>query len=186
MKKWLSVVLVACLCCGLLAGCDSKEKGSGNEEKTEVQAEDMEEDTKKSEAQVEEGDAKKSEGQVEEKEQENELTGNILLDTKPEVVDVLSGTNEFIGSRVLYKISKNDMQSVSQEQFAEFMDKRVLGISKTFNYLTIDFGDGTGFLCMPGIAVATYGEIDETGSIINQIGVVMPEESGLYSYNQTN
>lgn len=28
MKKWLSVVLVACLCCGLLAGCGSKAEGN--------------------------------------------------------------------------------------------------------------------------------------------------------------
>lgn len=126
-------------------------------------------------------------GEITDEEEHDELTGNILLDTEAEIIDLLSETDEFVGRRILYKLSKSDVQSVSKEQFVEFMDNRVLGISnEVFNYITIDFGDGTGLLCMPGIAVVTYGEIDGTGSIVNQIGVAMLEESGAYSYSQTN
>lgn len=116
-----------------------------------------------------------------------ELTGNILLDSESEIKDLLSGTGEFVGRCILYKLSKSDMQTVSQEQFAEFMNDRILQLSnEMFNYVTIDFGDGTGLLFMPGVAVVTYGEIDNTGSIINQIGIAMLEENGAYSYSQTN
>lgn len=116
-----------------------------------------------------------------------ELTGNILLDSESEIKDLLSETGEFVGRRILYKLSKRGVQAVSQEQFVEFMNDRVLQLNnEVFNYVTIDFGDGTGLLFMPGVAAATYGEIDETGSIINQIGVAMLEESGVYSYSQTN
>lgn len=128
----------------------------------------------------------KEDEEDEENEESEELTGNILLDTESEIEDVLSGTGEFIGNRILYSISKNDMQSVTAEQFVEFMDNRVLNISNAiFNYITIDFGDGTGLLFMPGTAVATYGEIDETDSIVKQIGVIMPDENGTYVYSET-
>ncbi len=42
MKRVLSILLAACLCCGLLAGCGEKEEGEV--EKTEFQTEDMEVD----------------------------------------------------------------------------------------------------------------------------------------------
>lgn len=42
MKKWLSVLLVMCLCCSMLVGCGGKEESEA--EKTEFQTEDMEED----------------------------------------------------------------------------------------------------------------------------------------------
>lgn len=116
-----------------------------------------------------------------------ELTGNILLDSESEIKDLLSETGEFVGRRILYRLSKSDMQAVSQEQFAEFMNDRILQLSnEVFNYVTIDFGDGTGLLFMPGVAVVTYGEIDNTGAIIYQIGVAILEENGLYNYSQTN
>lgn len=67
------------------------------------------------------------------------------------------------------------------------MNARILQLSnEMFNYVTIDFGDGTGLLFMPGVSVVTYGEIDTTGSIISQIGIAMLEETGAYSYRQTN
>ncbi len=126
-------------------------------------------------------------GEITDGEEHDELTGNILLDSEPEIKDLLSETDEFVGRRILYKLSKSDMQTVSQEQFTEFMNARILQLSnEMFNYVTIDFGDGTGLLFMPGVSVVTYGEIDTTGSIISQIGIAMLEETGAYSYRQTN
>lgn len=121
-----------------------------------------------------------------EKEDEKELTGNILFDTKFEICPVKSGTGDVIGTYLEYQISKSDLKNITQEQFADFMNERVLETMKGLvNYATVDFRDGTGLVFMPGVAVATYGELDNTGSVVKQIGIVMLEEDGTYSYSET-
>lgn len=114
-----------------------------------------------------------------------ELTGNLLLDTELKIASVTSGAGDVIGSRGEQSISKDELKTVSQEQFQEYMNKRVLDSYKSANlkWVTIMFGDGTGLHFMPGTAMATYGKVDGEGAIEEQIGVVAIQDDGTYSYN---
>ena len=76
---------------------------------------------------------------------------NPLLLSEFTVCDVLSGTGKKIGSRGAVSVNKSDLPDLSSPEFAaymtEFVDSRISG--NEYNYVTIFFDDGTGFI-FPG------------------------------------
>lgn len=94
-------------------------------------------------------------------------TDNPLLLSEFTVCDVLSGSGKNIGSRGVVSVKKADLPDLSSPEFAsymtEFVDSRVSGGG--YNYVTIFFDDGTGFIFTGGNDVlAVYCTPDFDGS----------------------
>lgn len=124
------------------------------------------------------------ENQTKEQIEEKELTGNILFDTDLQIDTVISG--EWVGHWGKIRISKEDVKQITENQFRNYMNEKILEAYKdtALDWICIVFGDGTGLNFIPGVAVATYGEIDNEGGITKQIGIVMPQEDGMYIYEE--
>lgn len=121
----------------------------------------------------------------EQKEDEyKELARNPLLDTEIELNDVKSETGEFLGRWVKMNLTKEQAKAITQEQFKEYMNQRVLDSyeSVKIKWACIIFEDGTGLHFIPGTAIANYGKIDSEGAIIEQLGIAMVKEDGTYRY----
>lgn len=94
-------------------------------------------------------------------------TDNPLLLSEFEICDVLSGSGKKIGSRGSVSVKKADLPDLSSPEFAaymtEFADSRVSG--GVYNYVTIFFDDGTGFIFTGGNDVlAVYCTPDLDGA----------------------
>lgn len=92
---------------------------------------------------------------------------NPLLSSEFTVCDVLSGTGKIIGSRGSVSVSKTDLPDLSSPEFAaymtEFVDNRISG--NKYNYVTIFFDDGTGFIFPGGNdTLCVYCRPDSDGS----------------------
>lgn len=95
-------------------------------------------------------------------------TENPLLRAEFVVSDVLSGTGKKIGERGSVSVKKTDLPDFSSSDFAaymtEFVDSRISGTD--FNYVTIFFDDGTGFIFAGGNdTFGTYCRPDFDGAI---------------------
>lgn len=93
---------------------------------------------------------------------------------------VNSGSGESIGRRAYIKISKETLKTVTNEQYADFVKKRVENSGN--NWVSIICDDGTG-ICFVGSMgyIADYGELDSEGAIVSGIGTIMLTENG-YKY----
>lgn len=92
---------------------------------------------------------------------------NPLLLSEFTVCDVLSGTGKKIGSRGAVFVNKSDLPDLSSPEFAaymtEFVDSRISG--NEYNYVTIFFDDGTGFIFPGGNdTLGVYCRPDSDGS----------------------
>ena len=92
---------------------------------------------------------------------------NPFLISAFEVCDVLSGTGKKIGSRGAVSVNKSDLPEFSSAEFAaymtEFVDNRISG--SEYNYVTIFFDDGTGFIFPGGNdTLGVYCRPDSDGS----------------------
>lgn len=92
---------------------------------------------------------------------------NPLLLSEFTVYDVLSGTGKKIGSRGAVSVNKYDLPDLSSPEFAaymtEFVDSRISG--NEYNYVTIFFDDGTGFIFPGGNdTLGVYCRPDSDGS----------------------
>lgn len=86
----------------------------------------------------------------------------------------------------LLSINKSDLKKITEEEFREFMDKRVA--DQLYNWITIICEDGTGILCSPSsIRSAAYGYVDFDGAITEGIGTIFREfEDDRYSYTDVS
>lgn len=108
---------------------------------------------------------------------EAELTGNIFLDA-----DDTSYSLEGGGISRVIKVSKEDALNASTDDYAEFLDRVVMGSGHNELYGLI-FDDGTGvtyYGCSPSNAV--YGKITYRGVSVEAYGYILPNEDGTYSY----
>ena len=92
---------------------------------------------------------------------------NPLLMSEFTVCDVLSGTGKKIGSRGAVSVNKSDLPDLSSPEFAaymtKFVDSRISG--NEYNYVTIFFDDGTGFIFPGGNdTLGVYCRPDSDGS----------------------
>lgn len=93
---------------------------------------------------------------------------NPLLRAEFTVSDVLSGTGKKIGERGSVSVKKSDLPEFSSPDFSaymtEFVDSRISG--SEYNYVTIFFDDGTGFIFTGGNdTLGTYCRPDFDGAL---------------------
>lgn len=82
----------------------------------------------------------------------------------PSTEQVLSGSGEVIGTRMVAEIGKAEAQTATQEEFCAWVDKYV---SSDYQYVTVDFGDGTGLVFTGGSKdLCEYGELDDAGRVV--------------------
>lgn len=110
---------------------------------------------------------------------EKPKTGNYLIDEgeRERGISVWNGTRtEIIGSRMEIKADKSKVKQMKASEFRTFVEFIDVYI-KAYNWVTIDFGDGTGIV-FPGnvTQVADYGTIDKDGSIIKSKGQIIPSQ----------
>ena len=159
MKKFIAIAAAGLLAVGMIAA-GSSTKAEVNTEKEALKAEAV---------RIKEADME---------------TGNILTDAEVYEVDVLNGLNEVIGVRGEIKVKKKAMEKVTNEQFKEFAENTVSG--QGYNWFTIFFEDDTG-ICFEGALsyCATYGEVDDEGTITDAYGTIMLGTDGEYIYMDT-
>lgn len=97
---------------------------------------------------------------------------NILIASTVQTSDVKSGAgNNKIGTRAYIEISKEDLKTVTAEEYTEFSETVVS--DSGYNWFSIICDDGTG-ICYAGciISIAEYGELDAEGCITNVTGYI--------------
>lgn len=107
-----------------------------------------------------------------------EETGNALLDAELQTDDVLSGSGDNIGTYAYINISKEDLESVTEEQFLNFANNVVDGSS--CDYISIICDDGTG-IEFPGsnTEYANYGNIDDTGVVTETLNTIIINDNAI-------
>lgn len=79
--------------------------------------------------------------------------------------DSLNATGNVIGKRAVMQMSKSDAKAMSAKEFSRLVDKETAAAdSDGADYLTIDFGDGTG-LVFPSCTAEFFfcGKLDSEG-----------------------
>ena len=109
---------------------------------------------------------------------------NILLDCKVKTADVMNGFGtDVIGQRAYIDILKSDLLTVSEEDYKEFVETVVK--DSGYNYVSITCEDGTGIVFPGSLSlIATYGELDKDGSILESKGDILLQEDGTYLYEE--
>lgn len=108
---------------------------------------------------------------------------NVLTGYDLTVKDVKSGSGEKIGEYAYIRITKAQLQSITEENYKEFVETVVK--DSGYNWVSIICDDGTG-ICFPGSMyyVGTYGKQDSDGSILEDYGSITLNENGGYTYEQ--
>ena len=89
---------------------------------------------------------------------------------------------EVIGQRAYIIIPKDDLKNVTENEFSEFVNSNIKG--KGYNWFTITCDDGMGINFAGDLSsFATYGKVDNEGSITEPIGYITLTENG-YIYEQ--
>lgn len=108
---------------------------------------------------------------------------NVLMDYDLTVKDVKTGSGDKIGEYAYIRITKAQLQAITEENYKEFVETVVKDSS--YNWVAILCDDGTG-ICFPGSMyyVGTYGKQDTDGSILEDYGAITLDENGGYTYEQ--
>ena len=106
---------------------------------------------------------------------------NPLIAAELQVADVNSGSGKKIGEYAYINVDLETMDTVTMDQYDQFCNEVVK--DSGYNWITIDFGDGSG-LCFQGgnQTAATYGTLDGEKCITEQKGNVMKTGDGIYEY----
>ncbi len=192
MKKKILTAMIAAAILAMLTACGSEPAntqandtvGSANTSQTQT----VEKDNTSS-ANDTAGSANTSQTQTVEKDNtgsandtvvEDVNSSNPLIAAKFVVRDVMNGTKtEKIGGQYAYvQIPKATLKKITEEQFAEFCQKRVT--DSGYNWVSIICGDGTGITFSGSLStMASYGEVDEEGAIVNSYGdIFYQDENG--------
>lgn len=190
MKKMrlLTVIMILTM---VLVGCGGFSEGvkdgmnDAMNEKTEAEVETAVEETEEQtqEEAVAQEEPVSTEPEVAEEEQTAE-TSNVLLTAPVTEYEVKNGTKtEVIGKRAEVVFDKELAKALTNEEFVEFCYTVVDGSG--YNWVTISFGDGTGIVFAgSNPSMATYGEIDEEGALLEGKGYIMAYESGTVNYSE--
>lgn len=79
--------------------------------------------------------------------------------------DSLNATGDIIGKRAVMQMSKSDAKAMSAKEFSKLVDKETAAADTDgADYLTVDFGDGTG-LVFPSCSAEFFfcGKLDSEG-----------------------
>ena len=108
-------------------------------------------------------------------------SSNILLNAEVKTADVTNGTGtDKIGTRAYIEVSKSDLSSISDSDYADFIDTAVKDSGN--NWFSIICDDGTGIIFTGSSAeIADYGKMDTEGRVTEVIGYIVLR-SGNYSY----
>ena len=108
---------------------------------------------------------------------------NVLMDYDLTVKDVKTGSGDKIGEYAYIRITKAQLQAITEENYKEFVETVVK--DSGYNWVAILCDDGTG-ICFPGSMyyVGTYGKQDTDGSILEDYGTITLDENGGYTYEQ--
>jgi hypothetical protein len=108
---------------------------------------------------------------------------NVLMDYDLTVKDVKTGSGDKIGEYAYIRITKAQLQAITEENYKEFVETVVK--DSGYNWVAILCDDGTG-ICFPGSMyyVGTYGKQDTDGSILEDYGAITLDENGGYTYEQ--
>ena len=102
---------------------------------------------------------------------------NVLMDYDLTVKDVKTGSGDKIGEYAYIRITKAQLQAITEENYKEFVETVVK--DSGYNWVAILCDDGTG-ICFPGSMyyVGTYGKQDTDGSILEDYGAITLDENG--------
>ena len=102
---------------------------------------------------------------------------NVLMDYDLTVKDVKTGSGDKIGEYAYIRITKAQLQAITEENYKEFVETVVK--DSGYNWVAILCDDGTG-ICFPGSMyyVGTYGKQDTDGSILEDYGDIPLEDIG--------
>ena len=91
--------------------------------------------------------------------------GNLLMACDVIVIDILNGSmDNVIGQRAEVHISKDDLLSITENEFIEFTENVV--VPSGYNWFTIICDDGTGINFVgSNTNVIEYGKLDDEGRI---------------------
>ena len=183
MKKKILTAMIAAALLAMLTACGSStDSSTDNSDKTAdnaAQATTQQNDTNKTE-EKNESEKQAPDTSSTDKPSEDAQSTNPLMSAELNVHDVMNGyKTEKIGGQYAYiEIPKAVLKNITEEQFAEFCQKRVA--DSGYNWVSIICGDGTG-ICFSGSLsiMATYGEVDSDGAILNGYGdISYVDESG--------
>ena len=109
---------------------------------------------------------------------------NILMDYDFTVEDVMNGFGDtVIGQCAYFYITEKEFDGITKEDIREFAEKRVDGTD--YNWISIVCTNRKG-ICFPGSdpSYATYGKLDEDGSLTSSIGIWLRDKDGSYVYSE--
>lgn len=107
---------------------------------------------------------------------------NFLMDVKPTVKDVLSGSGDTVlGEYAFVRVSDEQLESITADMLKEFAENVV--DNSGYNWVSIMTYSDTG-ICFAGsdISSAFYGKVDKDGSILDADGMWLRDDNGNYSY----
>jgi hypothetical protein len=110
------------------------------------------------------------------------ISDNILMQADFKIDDVMTGDGKKkIGEYGYVEITKEQLESITMEEYDEFCNERVDGSG--YNWVTIVCDDGTG-ICFAGATIdgATYCKLDYEMAIEESYGVILPNYDGTYTY----
>lgn len=121
---------------------------------------------------------------TEEVEVTTEAASQNILMGELQTEELMNGSgDEEIGERAYIEITKKQLKSLTEEEYAEFAENVVK--DSGYNWVSIICDDGTGITFVGSMSIiAEYGEIDESdGKISEAIGNITYSESG-YTYSK--
>lgn len=109
---------------------------------------------------------------------------NPLMEAELVETDVMNGAGDtVIGTEAHIYVQKDDLTSLTQEQFKEFVDEVVK--DSGHNYVTIIAFDTDNAIFFPGsmVEIAQYGVYDmDSGLLADVYGDIVLQEDGTYQY----
>lgn len=115
-----------------------------------------------------------------------EISQNPLMLADFKIGNVMSSDkSKKLGEYGYIKIQKDELKSISMEDYNEFCNKKVK--DSGYNWISIICEDGTG-ICFSASIVdgASYGELDNEGCIRKTQGIIMSNFDGTYEYTEYN
>ena len=106
------------------------------------------------------------------------------IDDELTVDDVKNGTGDAVVGKCAYiYLTEKQFEEMTAEDLQQFAEKRVKDAE--YNWVSICCTNGKG-ICFSGsdTSFATYGELDEDGSIKSEIGTWTRNKDGSYSYSE--
>ena len=172
MKKMLSILLIFMLMFALCACGDGKDKSNASKN----------EEPENSSQHVIASDNEDKDTALEPDVHESKKTGNILIDAEFKIANVMNGTRtEKIGEYGYINITKEELKTVTEEQYKEFATTKVK--DSGYNWVSIICDDGPG-ICFTGSMyyLGTYGNLDNEGCITEGIGNITLQSDDSFKY----